>query len=49
MTAIPSTKLVSEIVERGVRLVEIEKAIKAMLRSCLASFPSDPTNVENKP
>jgi hypothetical protein len=39
--------LVSEIAERGVRLVEIEKAIKAMLVSWLASFPPDPTNGEN--
>lgn len=39
--------LVAEIAEKGVRLVEIEKAIKAMLRSWLASFPPDPTNGEN--
>lgn len=41
-------ELVGAIAEKGVRLAEIEKAMKAMLRSWLASFPSDPTNMENK-
>lgn len=41
-------ELVGAIAERGVRLAEIEKAIKTMLRSWLDSFPPDPTNMEDK-
>lgn len=41
-------ELVGSIAERGVRLAEIEKAMKAMLRSWLDSFPPDPSHVENK-
>lgn len=39
-------ELVGAIAERGIRLIEIENAIKNMLRVWLDSFPPAPTNME---